>query len=62
MNNPIVDVVRRVREKLISQHGGLEGYLKHCEQQDRRQTRKPTGQGRRKRRCPVASRTNRRKP
>jgi hypothetical protein len=39
MTDPIVDEVRRVREDLIQQHGGLEGYLKFCQQQDRARTR-----------------------
>lgn len=38
MNDPIVDEVRRVREELIQRYGGLEGYLRHCEEQDRRRT------------------------
>jgi hypothetical protein len=38
MTDPIVDEVRRVREELIERYGGLEGYLKHCEAQDRRRT------------------------
>ena len=38
MTDPIVDEVRRVREELIQRYGGLEGYLKHCEKQDRRRT------------------------
>ena len=39
MTDPIVDEVRRVREELIERHGGLEGYLRYCEQQDRRRAR-----------------------
>lgn len=39
MNDPIVDEVRRVREELIERHGGLESYLRSCEQQDRRLAR-----------------------
>jgi hypothetical protein len=36
MTDPIVDEVRRVREELIERHGGLDAYLRYCEQQDRR--------------------------
>lgn len=39
MTDPIVDEVRRVREELIAIHGGLEGYLRYCEEQDRRAAR-----------------------
>jgi len=39
MTDPIVDEVRRVREELIERHGGLDGYLRYCAQQDRRRAR-----------------------
>lgn len=35
MPDIIVDEVRRVREELIEQYGGIDGYFKHCQQQDR---------------------------
>lgn len=35
MNDHVVDEVRRVREELILLHGGLAGYLRFCEEQDR---------------------------
>ena len=35
MSDEIVEQVRRVREQLIERHGGIEGYLKHCQAQDR---------------------------
>jgi hypothetical protein len=35
MSDVIVDEVRRVREELINQHGGIDGYFKYCQQQDR---------------------------
>ena len=50
MTDPIVDEVRRVREELIQRYGGLEGYLKHCEQQDRRRTSRRTVKARGKQR------------
>ena len=46
MTDPIVEEVRRVREDLIQRYGGLEGYLKHCEAQDRRRTSQRTGKAR----------------
>ena len=39
MTDPIVDEVHRVREALIERHGGLDGYLRYGEQQDRRRAR-----------------------
>jgi hypothetical protein len=63
MIDPIVDEVRRVREELIQRYGGLEGYLKHCEEQDRR--RRPEGRGkhrRKQRRQPNRSRKRNPKP
>lgn len=35
MKDVIVDEVRRVREELIEQFGGIDGYFKHCQTQDR---------------------------
>ena len=29
MRNPIVDEVREVRQRLIKQYGGMEGYFEH---------------------------------
>jgi len=52
MTDPVVDEVRRVRQELIRRYGGLEGYLKHCEAQERRHTSesptKPRGKRRRR--------------
>jgi hypothetical protein len=58
MTDPILDEVRRVREELIERHGGLENYLRYCEQQDRRRTRQGTepAQPKRNRRQTAASR------
>ncbi len=50
MNDPIVDEVRGVREELIQRYGGLEGYLKHCEGQDRRRASQRTTKARAKQR------------
>jgi hypothetical protein len=49
MTDPIVDEVRRVREELIERHGGLDGYLRYCEQQDRRREREQKRSGATKR-------------
>ncbi len=49
MTDPIVDEVRRVREDLIERHGGLDGYLRYCEQQDRRLEREKKRSGAAKR-------------
>jgi hypothetical protein len=35
MNDEIVEQVRRVREELIERFGGIEGYFKHCQAQER---------------------------
>ena len=35
MNDIIVEEVRRVREELIKRHGGIDGYFKYCQAQDR---------------------------
>ncbi len=50
MTDPIVEEVRRVREELIRQYGGLDGYLKHCQEQDRQRTRAATVQAERNQR------------
>ena len=34
-----VEEVRRVREELIKQHGGLDGYMKHLQAMDRERNR-----------------------
>jgi len=64
MRDPIVDEVRRVREELIRQHGGLDAYLKHCEEQSGRPARTAEGQAQRKqrRRRPASSRRSHSKP
>jgi hypothetical protein len=35
MTDVIVEEIRRVREELIERYGGIDGYLKHCQAQDR---------------------------
>ena len=52
MTDPIVDEVRRVREELIERHGGLDGCLRYCEQQDRRREREQKRPGATKRKRP----------
>jgi hypothetical protein len=37
MKDVIVDEVRRVREELIDRYGGIDGYFKHCQAQERTQ-------------------------
>ena len=36
MKDVIVEEVRRVRAELIERHGGIDGYVKHCQEQERR--------------------------
>src|SRR5947209_1386991 len=35
MNDVIVEQIRRIREQLINRHGGIDGYFKHCQAQER---------------------------
>lgn len=35
MSDIIVEEVRRIREELIDRYGGIDGYVKHCQAQDR---------------------------
>jgi hypothetical protein len=35
MKDDIVDEVRRIREELIQRYGGIDGYFKHCQDQER---------------------------
>ena len=35
MSDEIVEQTREVREELIARHGGIDGYFKHCQAQDR---------------------------
>ena len=35
MNDVIVEEIRRVREELIKRYGGIDGYFKHCQAQER---------------------------
>ncbi len=49
IEDPIVEEIHRIREELLAEHGGMEGYVRHLEQlraefKDRlvhRQPRKP---------------------
>jgi hypothetical protein len=40
MSDMIVEEVRRIREELIARYGGIEGYFKHCQDQERSRTRR----------------------
>jgi hypothetical protein len=35
MNDPILEEIWRVRQELIKQHGGLEGYFRYLQKLDR---------------------------
>ena len=35
MSDPNLEEIWRVRQKLIQQHGGIEGYVKHVQKLDR---------------------------
>jgi hypothetical protein len=41
MKDVIVDQVRQVREELIEQYGGIDGYFKHCQDQERARVSRP---------------------
>ena len=40
MSDPILEEIWRVREKLIQEHGGIDGYFKYVQQLDRARRRK----------------------
>jgi hypothetical protein len=40
IEDPIVDEVRRVRDKLVKRYGGLDGLVKHLQAMDRARLRK----------------------
>ncbi|MSR60496.1 MAG: hypothetical protein EXS05_23120 [Planctomycetaceae bacterium] len=58
MSDEIVDEVRRVREELIERYGGIDGYFKHCQQQEKARANRLKTQ-RRKQTTRVRSRTAR---
>jgi len=31
MNDPIVDEIHQIREELLAEHGGMDGYLRHLD-------------------------------
>ncbi|MFL5245335.1 MAG: hypothetical protein ACJ8FY_24830 [Gemmataceae bacterium] len=35
MNDDIVEPIRQIREELIKRYGGIDGYLQHCQAQER---------------------------
>ncbi len=39
MSDMIVEQVRRVREELIDRYGGIDGYFRHCQAQERASAR-----------------------
>jgi hypothetical protein len=41
MKDVIVEPIRRIREELIKRYGGIDGYFKHCQAQERARTRRP---------------------
>ena len=49
MNDPIVDEIHKVREELLAEYGGMDGYMRHLEDLNlefkdrivRREPRKP---------------------
>ena len=53
MSDPIVDEVRRVREELINRYGGIDGYFKHCQSQDRARAASPERRARKQRSKPA---------
>ena len=50
IKDPIVDEIHKIREELLAEHGGMDGYMRHLEElriefKDRivrREPRKPT--------------------
>lgn len=54
IEDPIVDEIHKIREELLAEHGGMEGYLRHLETLNvelkdrivRREPRKPQTAGR----------------
>ena len=52
MNDVIVDQVRRVREELIIRYGGIDGYFKHCQEQDKARASRPKSRPRKRRARP----------
>ena len=49
MNDMIVEQVRRVREELIKMYGGIDGYFKRCQAQERARAARPKSQQRKQR-------------
>ena len=53
MSDVIVEQVRRVREELVNRYGGIDGYFRHCQAQERA----PASQASRRKRPPAARKT-----
>jgi hypothetical protein len=32
INDPIVDEIHKIREDLLAEHGGMEGYMRHLDE------------------------------
>ena len=45
MADIIVEQIRRVREELINRYGGIDGYFKHCQAQERASTTRRNSRG-----------------
>jgi hypothetical protein len=56
MSDEIVDEIRRVREALIERYGGIDGYFKHCQEQDRARARRVKSPGRKPKRRVISAR------
>jgi len=41
MKDVIVEQVRQAREKLLEKYGGIDGYFKHCQDQERARVSRP---------------------
>jgi hypothetical protein len=40
MKDVIVDQIRLIREDLIKRHGGIDGYFKYCQAQERARSKR----------------------
>ena len=41
MKEDVVEQIRQIREELIQRHGGIDGYFKYCQAQERALTKRP---------------------
>ncbi len=49
MADPILDEIWRVREEMVTKHGGLKGYIRYIQELDRDHWKKQRGKTRKKR-------------